>query len=495
MKTTQLLLCFLLGCLLARSAGAQRTAALTTLAPADFELARAGTPEPAPAATPPARPADDDAWRLDRALGLPDWLELDGHQRTRYESFDEHFRAGRSGSGQGFFTRTALRATARRGRLEGTLELLDSRQFDTPDDLPLGTSNVNPLDVLQLYVGGHVKDVWHDGDELSITLGRHTMDVGSRRLVARNRFRNTINAFTGLNATWEDDAGSALRAFYVFPVQRLPTDLESQRDNEMEADEERTQVRFYGLHGSKKRALGPFDAELYAFGLDEDDGSDLNTRNRDLLTVGGRLRKPSKPGATDYELELAYQTGETRASTSDADTTDLDVDACFFHASAGYQWDARMKPHLEVLFDYASGDDDPTDGEVNRFDTLFGARRFEFGPTGIFGAFARANILSPGLRLNLKTSSATQLMVTNRLHYLASDKDAWTTSGLVDPTGDSGDYVGDLLEARVRWDPHANLRVEVGAAHLFAGDFVDDAPNATTQGDTTYGYLSTTLSF
>jgi len=85
-------------------------------------------------------------------------------------------------------------------------------------------------------------------------------------------------------------------------------------------------------------------------------------------------------------------------------------------------------------------------------------------------------------------------MLTDRFHFLASDKDAWTTSGLFDPNGDAGDYIGNLAEVRLRWDATPNLRLEVGAAQLFAGSFIDDAPNATTQGDTSYAYVSTTLS-
>lgn len=46
------------------------------------------------------------------------------------------------------------------------------------------------------------------------------MDIGSLRLVARNKFRNVINAFSGID--WQrklDD--EVLRAFYTFPVQHL----------------------------------------------------------------------------------------------------------------------------------------------------------------------------------------------------------------------------------------------------------------------------------
>ena len=41
-------------------------------------------------------------------------------------------------------------------------------------------------------------------------------------------------------------------------------------------------------------------------------------------------------------------------------------------------------------------------GENNRFDTLYGARRFDFGPTSIYGPFIRSNLNSPALRLFFK---------------------------------------------------------------------------------------------
>ncbi len=486
-------------CLLVAAAGAQQpaprrraTSDHEALATEATSAGNAPATQGQPAAPPPKKA---EPWKLGKAVGLPDWLELGGQFRARYESLDEQFRAGLSGSAQGVFTRTTLRGTARVDWFEGSLELIDSRQFDVPDDLPLDTTIVDTLDVLQAYVGARFGDVWQEKDKLNVLLGRHTMDVGSRRLVARNSFRNTINAFTGVNATWESAAGDGIRAFYVLPVQRLPSDLEDLQDNEVEFDEERSQVQFYGVHGTKANLVGSVRGELYAFGLDEEDGRDLATRNRDIWTFGTRFLQKPKAGALDFELEAAYQTGTSRSGSGASNTTDLDHRAEFVHASAGYLWDADLDPRLEVLFDYASGDDDPTDGDVNRFDTLFGARRFEFGPTGIFGAFARSNILSPGLRLTMKPTQSTRFMITDRAWYLASDQDAWTTSGLVDPAGDSGDYVGNMVEASLRWEATSNLSVEAGVAHLFAGEFVDDAPNATTQGDVTYGYVEATLSF
>lgn len=61
-----------------------------------------------------------------------------------------------------------------------------------------------------------------------------------------------------------------------------------------------------------------------------------------------------------------------------------------------------------------SGDGDPNDGRTERFDTLFGARRFEFGPTGIYGLLARSNVNSPGVKLDLRPKPGLALMLAYR---------------------------------------------------------------------------------
>jgi hypothetical protein len=162
----------------------------------------------------------------------------------------------------------------------------------------------------------------------------------------------------------------------------------------------------------------------------------------------------------------------------------------------GYTFDASWKPRLAFQYDLSSGDTDSTDGHHNRYDTLFGALRFGHGPTGIFGAFARGNIHSSGVRLFLKPSKATKLMFAHRLCWLASKTDAWTTSGLRDVTGTSGRFIGNQIEGRLRWEPYpSNLRIETGAAHLFAGEFIRNAPNNTGQGSSSYGYKQATFTF
>jgi len=438
----------------------------------------------------------DSPWRLSTPLDPPEWLTLSGHQRTRYETLDGQFRAGLTGSDQIFAFRTDLKAEIKLNEIEFVGEMMDSRQELADDGTPLDNTIVNAVDLLQGYVALNLEDPFGGDGEGRLQIGRQTWDFGSRRLIARNLFRNTINNFTGLHASWKSGSGDSLQAFYFLPVNRLPSDRESLFDNEVEIDEETFDTQFWGVHFQTPNLCPEASVELYFYGLDENDCADFATRDRRLYTTGLRLnRKPAK-GQGDYEWESVLQTGDSRSSASATDRNDLDHLAHFHHVHAGYTLDTACSPRLSVCFDYASGDEDPNDDENNRFDTLYGARRFEYGPTGIYGAFARSNILSPGYFMGMKPHEDMDFMFGHRFCWLASDRDAWTTSGLRDPTGNSGSYIGHQIEARLKVEilPD-NLTFEIGAAHLFAGEFMDDAPNSNGEGDATYAYVETVFTF
>lgn len=474
-----------------RSAALSLTLASSVLA-APYAVSAPLSATPFPQENGPIEGKKEGPWRLTEALGLPDWFEIKGTIRGRYEAFDDQFRGGSGGEEHIFVTRSLVEMTVRDEFLSATAEIQDSRVYSGISNATLNTGIVNNVELLQGYIAGEFTDAFEADDSLRVQLGRHTMDIGSRRLVARNRFRNTINGFTGVNAQWKSKSGNEARVFYTYPVQRLPRGSAALDDGDIQFDEERTSVKFWGGHGTFRDVAAGMDAELYLFGLDESDAEGLSTRDRNLKTLGTRWVKPRSAGNLYWELESVYQFGESPQSAAST----LDHEAWFHHATFGYAFRGDTKSRLEVLFDYVSGDNNPNDGDNNRFDTLFGARRFEFGPTGILGAFARSNLVSPGLRFNTKLASDWQLMLTHRFHYLASDRDAWTTAGVQDPTGNSGSYIGTLSEFRVRHDiAPKSLMLEFGAAYYAAGSFVENAAGPASVSDTLYGYTQMNFTF
>lgn len=428
-------------------------------------------------------------WSMQQALDTPGWLLIQGSYRVRYEYLENSFRIIGPTNDELLVSRLRLHVRARGERFYGGFELEDARAWLSSDRTPVGTDDINALEPLRVYAG------YRTGD-LDIQVGRMTLDVGSRRFVARNRTRNTTNAFTGVDVNWTIPERFALRAFLTMPVARLPNNLERDRliDNEFELDREHKERLFWGLHVSRLRFENGLDPELYLFGIKEEDRPGLPTRNRDFVTAGVRVRRATNEWS--FEIESAIQHGKNRASILPSDVTDLDHRAWFVHLEATRPLEGHWSPRVIMRFDYASGDKDPDDGEFNRFDTLFGARRWEFGPTGIYGALARSNILSPGIGLRTTPTARTDFRIDYRPAWLASDRDFLTTAGLRDRNGESGSFIGHQVDLRWRWlQALGNVSFDITAAYLWKGEFLENVPGAPPTGDTFYWYMAASLAF
>lgn len=433
--------------------------------------------------------------RIDQLLRTPPLWTFELEQRSRFERLDNDFRIASLEAGdtdhQGLSLRTQLRSGLHLGRFLARGELQDARLIGADAKTPRNTGLENPLDILQAYIGADLKDALQPGAKGHVWLGRFTMDVGSRRLVARNRFRNTINAFTGLHLAWENPAKLSLQAFATLPVHRLPSTASDLRDHRLQMDTESFDRIFWGL----EVGLPPFRfgerVSLLVLGLHERDDPMHASRNRQLYTFDARVDRGAQVERLDYELEAAIQVGSERASLAEDDRRDLAHLAYFSHLHLGYTFAGTLGARVVFQHDYASGDRDSGDGQSNRFDTLFGARRFEFGPTGLYGAFARSNLHSTGLRLEIQPDASLQACLAYRAAWLASARDRWTTAGL-QGADDAVPFIGHQAEARVRYRPFPdNFVVEAGVAYLTLGSYVREA-RGQTQGNPLYVYTQIT---
>jgi hypothetical protein len=438
--------------------------------------------------------AEKKPWRLDAAFRAPDWLELKVQHRLRYETVDSQFRARGAGGDQFLALQTLahLRLGGKRAHLG--LELQDSRGWLDDAGTPLDTGLVNSAELLQAYLEWTPTADSLPG-ALTLRTGRVTKDFGSRRLIARNRFRNTINNLTGLDAHFIARQGWEVETLLAMPVMRRPSNRRVLDDNAAALDEEDTGSAVW--LAAWRTAPGKWQqrVELYVVGLEESDAR-FDTRNRRLFTPAFRLYRDPAPGRFDYQLEMMGQFGESRGSTNPLDQRDLDHFAHFESLYAGYTWVHALAPRLGILFDYASGDDDPTDGDTERFDTLFGARRGELGPSGIFGPFQRTNILSVGTRGNLRLTTDVQAMLSHRANWLASASDTWAAAGLRDTSGSSGRFVGHQVEFTVQWTVLKDtLNLELGGAWLSQGEFRQRIGGLDDPNDSTYLYTQASLSY
>ena len=112
---------------------------------------------------------------------------------------------------------------------------------------------------------------------------------------------------------------------------------------------------------------------------------------------------------------------------------------------------------LRAEVDYISGDNYTSDNRIENFDSLFGVRRFDFGPTDVYQAMPRRNLKTVGLRSISKPASAH--------HVLLGYKAMWYQKA----PESVDDFIGHQVEARWRYNVLPNLRLAIGGAYLFKG--------------------------
>ncbi|MDE0879680.1 MAG: alginate export family protein [Sphingomonas bacterium] len=407
-------------------------------------------------------------------------LDVSLELRVRVEAIAGQFRpAPAPRSDQILLLRTDLFAEYDAGPVRFGGEVVDARGYFEKRRSIAGATEINALEPIQAYVASDVSDA------AMVKAGRFTMNLGSARLVARNIFRNTINAFTGVEAVLGDDRLGAT-AFWTVAQTRLPGDIDGIRNDRIVLDRERGSPHLFGLFTHGKTGIGTLEA--YGYRLAENDSRDSVTQNRHLWTVGSRLVRSPAANAWDYEIELIGQGGHARATSAPTDRTDLPVHAGFAHAMIGRTLSGAWHPRIAILSDYATGE--RSGRSITRFDTLFGARMFEFTVPSLFGAVQRANMASIAVVGDARPDRRSDITASVRPLFLASAIDSFASTGVQDKAGSAGTHAGTQIEARYRrFLIPDTLRLSVGGAYLAKGRFLRDAANAPATGDTTYGFV------
>lgn len=412
-------------------------------------------------------------------------LSIDFSLRTRLEAIGGQFRPSIAPSDTPFLMRATLEAEYDAGPIRIGGEVIDSRVYFARARSSISATDVNALEPAQVYFKTDLDD------RVQTQIGRFTINLGSRRLISRSGFRNNTTSFTGARLDLKSNAGDSATLFWTMPQTRLPEDQDGIRIPRAELDRERIGVQLFG--GSvTSRVIGRTTIEVYLYRLNERDGPDNLTRDRRLWVPGIRVLRPSAPGHTDFEIEAIYQGGTVRASALESDNTDLPVSALGLHGHVGWTFATSWSPRIAAAIDYGSGDS--PGGRYTRFDTLFGARGFEFGPTSFYGAVNRQNLVSVEARAEVTPNPRWDGYFTVRPLWLANARDSFAATGVIDQTGKAGRYAGTQIDSRARyWVVPKQARLSMGYVHLFKGGFLTQAANAPRTGDTTYGYVEMML--
>lgn len=98
--------------------------------------------------------------------------------------------------------------------------------------------------------------------------------------------------------------------------------------------------------------------------------------------------------------------------------------------------------------------------------------------------------------MEAKPSKRFDWFAVYRAIWLAARHDSFSSTGVRDATGRSGDFAGHQLEGRLRyWIVPKRLQFEFDGLVLLKGRFMQNAPNASAGKRTRYASFNLTASF
>lgn len=386
-------------------------------------------------------------------LGESASLSLGGQLRLRLEDWN-NFAFAAANDDSYLLSRLRLHGDLRLGKgfrvyVEGISALSTER------DLPGGR---RPLDEDSADLLNAFADLSTELGAVDLTLraGRQELSYGKQRLISPLDWANTRRTFDGARlltraGDWKVDA---FVTRWVQVEQHDFNDGDSGRD-------------FYGVYAT--RPVAPWKATLdaYVLGLERDLAKfGAVSGDEDRLTIGSRLGGSAAAGF-DYDVEGGYQFGEVGSA---------DVSAWFVASQLGYTVpDCPLKSRWFLGFDQASGDDDPSDGDVGTFNQLFPLGHAYFGGIDIVG---RQNIQDLSCGVSLVPLDKLTVRVEGHQFARAENTDAlYDAGGNVVRAGDAGSShdIGREVDVVADYKVNIHVAVQAGYSHFFAGDFISQS--------------------
>ena len=403
-------------------------------------------PAPAPpgvAAKPPV---------LNRANELlPQWFRLRGEFRERLEGFD----------GLGFNSTREDLYWLSRLRLNATVTPSKQLSFQAQvQDARVAKKTVGPTGApfkapIDLRMG--FADVGSSTGPVTVRAGRQELVYGEQRLIGHVSWLNAARTFDGVKATFRTNAFSA--DVFAASVVRI---LDGEFDKSGNGN------RFAGVYGSTAKLIPGATVEPYVlFKRDvnlraEAGGIGTLKQTTTGVRVAGRL-----PARLDYGVEMALQRGSLG-------TDDISAWAGHWQLRESLPGPGGVK--LTGEYNFASGDDDPSDNVRGTFDQLYPTPHDK---TGLADQIGWKNIHHARAGVEVSPFKATPFSVNYHSWWLAEETDAVynignTALGRI-ATGAADRHVGQEIDLQVSRALTPQLQAAAGYAHIFPGAFLKEA--------------------
>ena len=403
-------------------------------------------------------------------LGDQLWVSIGGQQRIRYESWNN---AGFNDASDDDYTlfRTHLHADFHYGDhwrvfLEGRMSTVNNRTLPGEKRAAL---DIDEGDFANAFIEANYEVF---GADLLVRLGRQELQYGKQRLVSPLDWANNRRLFDGGVARITGDSGYTFDVFVTSPVTVNPQELTLNETND--------DILFSGMYYTRPLTESTnMDAYFLARNNRHNTGAE-----EDRYTLGGRYFGKITD-ALSFDTEAAYQFGEQ-------DIPDNDIEAWMLTVEGTYTFaDTPWSPAITLGIDYATGDNDPTDSDVETFNHLFPLAHAYLGFSDVVG---RQNVIDYRATLVVWPIEKTlRLRGDVRVLSLENDNDGLYSvgGGLSRPPANEDD-LGLAFDFTAYYKISKYADVLLGYSHFAAGDYISDTG---TDDDIDFLYLQMSYTF
>ncbi len=152
-------------------------------------------------------------------------------------------------------------------------------------------------------------------------------------------------------------------------------------------------------------------------------------------------------------------------------------------------FDVPQRPRVALQYNYASGDDDPTDHSYKTFDQLYGCVH---GKYGLMDFFCWQNMHDIYLYSDSSLIKSLRMLLGVHAFWLDETKDIWYNcykkTQRHDTTGNASSYAGTEIDLLLTYSFLTNFKIKAFYGHFFAGSYIRDT-GKSNDADYTYFQL------
>jgi hypothetical protein len=336
-------------------------------------------------------------------------------------------------------------------------EAMDARELFDPFETRI---DQNVIDLHQLYL--LIEKPWEV--PLGLKVGRQEMVLGSKMLVNSSQWSNNPRVWDQVRLWAVEEKSWRVDTFLGKPITVTDHEIDRWKAGE----------NFWGVFGTAKVA-SPLSFDLYLYGL----ADQVSSGTKPIVgengvpgtsiryTPGFRLFGGAFDGALSYTADFAFQLGHRADDDIRAFGTNVWV--------TGKQKDWQLTPSLELQFNLATGDHNPTDGVAGTFNPLFGVTH---EPYGLADLFRLQNMMEAAALLRATLYPGLTFRAEYHSFWLNSTRDNWVNSnGAVIRKGQPGDlpnHAGQEIDFQLAYQPWKPLKLEADFCWFYPGAFARD---------------------